>query len=263
MEDKLLSVIIISYNSEQFIEKCITSILRNLPKKSEVIVLDNCSVDSTLQKLEQFVPKIILIKSDKNLGFAKGNNAAVKNALGRYIFFLNPDTEIKEPVLEKIVEFAKNNHDAGIVAPKLIMPNGLVQPSVKKLPTIVGAFKEFILGIKNAYSEYIPEGEEPIDVEAVYGAAMLIEKDLFWQIGGFDERYFLYYEDMDLCRKLKKTNKKIFYLPYLKIQHLVGGTKSNADRYKLNLRSSILYHGFFNFFILQIIFRLRRLLKMR
>lgn len=256
-----LSVIIVSYNSESFIEKCILSVLKNLPKNGEVIVIDNNSGDKTVKVLEKFGSEIKLIKSSDNLGFSKGNNRAVKESSGDYFFFLNPDTEIETPVFDELLNFYENTLDAGIVAPKLIMEDGKVQESVKRLPTIWGAIKEFIFGVKNAYIQYVPEGKNPIEVEMVYGAAFLMKKDLFERLNGFDEKFFLYYEDADLCNRIRQLGKKIYYYPGVSIKHLVGATKSNQDKYKLNLESSKKYHGAFGAFILKIIFltsRLRR-----
>ncbi len=259
LEDKLVSVIIISYNSQDFIKKCIESILKNMPGNGEVIVLDNASLDRTVEILKRFGNKIHLIESGENLGFAKGSNKAAQKAKGDYLFFLNPDTEMMNPSLEELVSFYKSHSNAGVVAPRLIMPGGKIQPSVKKLPTIWGALREYILGEKKAYSEYAPVRESAVEVEMVYGAAMLVKKDLFDSLGGFDERFFLYYEDADLCRRIHEIGQKVYYFPKVSIKHLVGGTKSSKDKYKLNRESAIKYHGFFKFMILQFIFRLHQL----
>jgi N-acetylglucosaminyl-diphospho-decaprenol L-rhamnosyltransferase len=252
-----VSIIIVSYNSEEFIFNCISSVLKFIPNE-EVIVLDNCSVDKTVNKLEHFAAKIKLIKSSENLGFSKGSNKAVDQSSGEYLFFLNPDTRIEGNVLKPLLAFYKANPKCGIVAPKLIMPNNEIQPSVSSLPTISNAFGEFILGKANSYSQFIPQGLEPTEVEAVYGAAILIRKELFLKVGGFDEKFFLYYEDLDLCRKIKKIGKKIYYYPKVAVWHLVGGTKSVINKYDLNVESSLKYHGRFSFWVLNLIFRLRR-----
>ena len=253
-----ISVVIVSYNSEDFIEKCITSILKHLPN-SEVLVLDNNSSDSTYKKLEQFGNKIKLVKSSENLGFGRGNNKAVKQASGGYLFLLNPDTEMISSINE-LVNFY-NDHDAGIVAPKLVTPTGQIQESVKKLPSLWGAFKEYVLGVKNAYSQYAPSVKEPIEVEMAYGAAWLIKKELFNQLNGFNEKFFLYYEDAEFCKRLNKMGKKVYYYPGVSIKHIVGGTKSDTDKYKLNLDSAKKYHGFFGALVLRTIFLISRLLK--
>ena len=254
-----ISLIIVAYNSDGFIEKCIKSVLKHLPKNSEVIVLDNASTDNTLKILQKFGANIKLIKSNKNLGFAKGNNLALKQSKGEYLFFLNPDTEVLEPVFETLLDFYKKTYDAGIIAPKLIMSDGKIQPSVKNLPTIRGAFKEYILGNKNSYSEYVPTVDKPIEVGMVYGAAMLIKRELFESVGGFDEGYFIYYEDADLCREIHMAGKKIYYYPGVSIKHMVGGVKTNLDRYKLNYDSFVKYHGLLGATILQLIFQIPRI----
>ena len=254
-----ISVIIVSYNSESFIEKCIVSVLKNLPPDGEVLILDNASTDRTVVLLEKFLTKIKLIKSNENLGFSRGNNKAVREATGEYLFFLNPDTEINEPIFDEIIEFYEETPDAGIVGPKLIMENGEVQPTVRKLPTILGAFKEYILGTKFAYGQYVPKTENPLEVEMVYGAAMLIRKDLFEKLGGFEEKYFLYYEDADLCKRVRKNGQKIYYYPKIAIKHLVGATQTSQDKYRLNLASAALYHGFLGRLALTVIFQIYRL----
>lgn len=256
---KKLSVVIVSFNSEDFINRCLSSLLKYLPANSEVIVLDNASKDETLNILSEFKSKIKIIKSDKNLGFAKGNNLAVQDTNGEYLFFLNPDTEIKKDFFQSMLAFLESNSQIGIVGPKLIMPNGEIQPSVKNLPTLLGAINEFILGVKNAYSQYVPIGDELQEVETVYGAAMLIKREIFLKAGGFDEKFFLYYEDIDLCRRIKNMGKKIIYYPKAEVLHLVGATKSSQNRYKLNFESAKKYHGFITAFLLQCIFQIPRL----
>lgn len=254
-----LSVVIVAYNSEDFIKKCISSLLKNLPDYGEIIVLDNGSEDRTFSILQEFKSQINLIQSDKNLGFGKGNNLAAKKAQGSFLFFLNPDTQINQPLFQDLIKFYEEHPDAGIVAPALVMPDGKIQSSVKNLPTVPGAFREYILGVKNAYSEYVPDNEKPEEVEAVYAAAILIKKDLFEKLHGFDEKYFMYYEDIDLCKRIGILGRKIYYFPSSRISHLVGGTKSKRNKYELNLTSSKLYHGLLGSLLLQIIFRLHQI----
>lgn len=254
-----LSVITVTFNNEDSIKKYIASILEYLPKNGEIVILDNNSNDGTLKKLEEFGDRIKLIKSSENIGFSKGNNRAAKQALGDYLFFLNPDTEIEKSIFEELINFYENTVDVGIVGPRLIMENGQTQESVKKSPSIFGAIKEFVFGIRNAYSQYAPTGDNPMEVEVVYGAAMLMAREIFEKLRGFDERYFLYYEDADLCKRVRYFGKKIYYYPAVSIKHLVGASKSDQDRYKLNLESARKYHGILGAFILQLIFWVPRL----
>lgn len=256
-----ISVIIVSYNSQDFIEECLASVLRYIPRMGEIIVIDNGSEDKTLEILEKFGLMIKLIKSDKNLGFSKANNLVSKEASGEYLFFLNPDTEINRPIFNELINYYDKTPDCGLVGSKLVMEDNQTQPSVRKLPTVYGAFKEYVLGMKGEYSEYVPDGNEPIEVEMVYGAAMLIRKDLFEKLNGFDEKYFLYYEDADLCKRVRESGKKNYYYPKVSIKHLVGATKSSQNRSKLNYESSVKYHGVIKAFILQLIFQIYRILN--
>lgn len=250
----------VTYNNQDSIEKCLRSLINNLPQNTEIIILDNSSQDDTIEKIRKFSAKVKLTESNTNLGFAKGINQASKLARGQYLFILNPDTEMKEPILQELTSFYESHPDAGVVAPKLIQPDGQVQASAKRLPSLWGAIKEYILGVKNAYSQYVPDGNDPTDVEMVYGAAILIKRVLFEKLGGFDEKFFLYYEDADLCKRARELGKKIYYYPGVSINHLVGGSKA-PNKYQLNLQSSIKYHGFIKAAILQFIFRLHALLR--
>lgn len=256
---KLISVIVVTYNSQDFIEDCLSSVVKFLPD-AEVIVVDNNSNDTTVKKIAKFLPAVKFIKSQKNLGFGAGNNLASKEAKGGFLLILNPDTKFIEPI-DQLISFYNQTPEVGIVGPKLLMPNGQVQPSVRKLPTIWAAFKEFILGIKNAYSQYVPEGGNPVEVECLYGATVLIKKDLFESLGGFDEKYFLYYEDIDLCGRIRNLGKKIYYYPKVKVKHLVGASIASQDKYILNLQSAKIYHGILTFFLLQLIFKMGKLLR--
>ncbi len=259
------SIVIVTYNCQDFIKDTLASVIKNSPESCEIIVLDNDSNDLTVKLLREFKEKINLIESSQNLGFSKGNNLAAKSAKGKFLFFLNPDIYMDDPILDELIDFLNDKDNVAIVGPKLVMINGTTQASVKRLPTISGAFREFVLGVKNAYSEYIPQSDQPLEVECVYGAAILIKKDFFENLGGFNEKYFLYYEDIDLCKRVKKLGKKIYYYPGVTLRHIIGGTKTNLDKQRLNYQASIIYHGLIGAWILRFIFniyRLRRLFKL-
>src|SRR3989344_4116278 len=260
MQTPEVSVIIVAYNSENFIERCIRSVLKYEPN-CELIVFDNNSSDKTIDRVKLLESRVKIIESDVNLGFARANNNAVKMATGNFLFFLNPDTELTMPVVNKLIEFYEITPNVGLIAPKLEMVNGKIQTSVRKLPTVFGAFKEFILGMKGEYSEYVPGMEDPTEVEMVYGAAILIKKDLFEKLGGFDGRYFLYYEDIDLCRRVRQLGKKVYFHPKVTIKHLLGGTGSEVNKYELNLKSARIYHGLIGSILLQSIFLIRKILN--
>lgn len=249
-----LSIIILSFNNNDTINDCIESVLKYKTKDIQVIVLDNASSDKTVEILEKFVGFVRVLKSDQNLGFSKGINKAISFASGEYLFFLNPDTKMTMSVFKELTDYYESHTNIGVVGPKLITQNGNIQESVMKFPTITGALNEFILGKKYSYSPYAPEGSEPIKVDCIFGAALLIKRDLFEKLGGFDERYFLYYEDIDLCRRIRKMGREVVYYPNVEIEHKVGGSAS-SNKYQLNFDSSLKYNGLIKTLILQLIFR--------
>lgn len=251
-----LSIIIVTHNSSDHIEDCIKSVLDNLPKDSEIIVVDSGSEDKTKNILKAY-KEVILIESKENIGFGKGANLGLKKAKGQYLFFLNPDTKVTDDAIAKLLEFAEGK-EFGIIAPKLIEPGGKIQESVTHFPTIWNAVKEFYLGLKNSYSQYAPDSKDALEVECVYGAAMMIKKSVFEKLKGFDERYFMYFEDLDFCRKIKKLELKIYYLPFVKIYHEVGGTmKKDSPSLSWSHQSAKIYHGLFYYYLLYLILWLR------
>jgi len=203
--------------------------------------------------------RVKIIESKENLGFGKGNNLAAKEAKGEYLFFLNPDAYVQGYSLELMLNYAKENPLIGVVGPKLIEPSGQVQPSVRRLPSLIGAFKEYYLKEKNAYEAFIPQVKEAIEVESVVGASILIKKDIFNQVGGFDDKYFMYYEDLELCRKLRKLGLKVIYMPNAEVGHRVGGSVSDKKTKWLH-ESARKYHGIIIYFLLQLLFRFRKFL---
>lgn len=231
-----ISILVLSYNGEQFIENSINSILKNLPKESEIIVVDNGSQDKTVEIIKKF-KDIQLIENSQNLGFSTGFNIAAKQAKGEYLLFLNQDVKVIEDGINKLLDFIQDYPEYGIAAPKLIEPSGKTQESVSKFPTLSGAVKEYVFGQKNAYSQYIPSGNDPVDVDVVYGAVVLIKKEIFEKVGKWNERYFLYYEDIDLCYRVHKAGLKIAYLPTIEFSHLLGASAKKAGQMPFGIRT--------------------------
>lgn len=242
------SVVIVNYNTNKYLEDCLIS----CPDNSELIIVDNNS------DLKPKIPNAKIILNDKNLGFAKAVNLGIENATGEYILLLNPDTVLSKNAANKLISFYDAHENAGIVAPKLIGKNNIPQKSVRKFPTIIGAFKEYILKLKGEYDFYLPAETSAVDV--VVGACMLIKKELLEKIGGLSEKYFLYYEDIDLCQKVKNAGYKVYYYPEVEIYHEVGVT-SNRASYNLLVQSSKIYHGIINYLVIKYIIKLSQILK--
>lgn len=241
-----LSIIVLNYNTGDVFKKCVDSILKttkNLTKPScELILIDNASKDNSFQF--PTIPRITAIKNTENVGFSRGYNQGIRKAKGEYILMFNPDTQVLPGAIQKLLDFAKNTQDAAVVGPKLLNPNGSVQASSFKLPTLWGAVREFWLGQKGIYSKYVPQKGT---VESLVMAAYLLTPRALKEVGLINEKFFMYFEDLDYARRVKKAGLKIYYLPVAEVIHYHGiSGKSLAqekDQWKRLIPSSKIYHG--------------------
>lgn len=252
-----LSIIIVSFNTKKLTLGCIKSISKegsNLTK--EVIVVDNGSKDSSPEAVESYSCKLTLklIRNRTNLGFAKANNQGIKQAKGRYVLLLNSDTKVKKGALRKLVEFAEKTPNAGVVGARLLNPDGSVQPSCLRFPTIKNAIAEYWFGKKGLFDKYAPKGKKPRQVDAIVGAAFLITPQARKEIGLLDERYFMFYEDIDYCRRVKRATLAVYYLPAAEIIHQHGASgkelADEASQWRRLIPSSKIYHGLSKHYLL-------------
>lgn len=233
-----ISVIIVNWNSKDFLRKCIRSLDEQTRGVSmEIVVLDSGSFDGCGEMLAREFPRVRFIQSDKNLGFARGNNQAAGSATGRFLVFLNPDTELRGPALNKLFEAAVSLPKAGVLGAHLLNSDGTVQTScLQSFPTIANQmldaemFRKWfprsrLWGMAALYAK----ASEPAEVEGISGACLMTPRPLFEQLGGFNEDYFMYYEDMDYCLKIQKAGWKNYYVPAAVIVH--HGGKSSGGEY--------------------------------
>ncbi len=203
-----LSIIIVNLNNKDLILDCIDSIQKEGSGIDlEIIVVDNGSTDGSVNALRKIqIPKskLKIIENKENLGYAKANNQGIKKAKGKYILLLNSDTLVKKTSLGKLLDFAEEKDDAGVVGPKLLNIDGSLQPSCFNFPTIKNAIKEYWFGKEGLFEKFAPAGDKPSEVEAVVGAAFLIFPKALKKVGILDERYFAYFEDIDFCRHTLK-----------------------------------------------------------
>ncbi len=182
-------------------------------------MIDNNSSDGSVEMLkENFGDKIKLIINKENKGFGSANNQGAKTAKGDYLFFLNSDTIIKSNILIELDEFINKNQDVGVVAPKLLLENGNEQPFA------FGDYPRVLNIILEKFKSPSVYKNIPFEVEWVSGAALIIKKNLFNKIGGFDENFFMYFEDIDLCKRVKDLDYKIMVNPRISITHLCGNS---------------------------------------
>lgn len=269
---KDVSIIIVNYKSKKYLFDCISSIYSSKPKLSfEIIVVDNGGVNLKKYLLEKF-PKVIYIKSDKNLGFGAGNNLGAKFAKGQYFFFLNPDTLVFPKTIDYLYDFFKKNKKTGIVSP-LVLDNDnktfklQAYKELTPLNSIISfSFLKNLLWKKSFFEKYSLSDWEnkPIrEVDSVYGAALMTSKEVFNKVNGFDEAFFLYFEENDISKRVKELNYKLYINSNSKITHKVGqSTKQYSKRDEVFANSRFLYlkkhHGLIRATIVDLILKINK-----
>lgn len=228
-----LSIISVNWNSVGYLRECIASVYEQTRGISfEIIVVDNASPQGGVEVLNKDFPDVRIIHSEKNLGFAGANNLGFRASLGRYVLFLNPDTKLASPAVNTMLEHLKLLPDGGVVGCKLLNTDHSVQiTSIQKFPTIVNQLLDLeyfqlrwpacpLWNISPLFSET----SEPLSVEVISGACMLLKREVFEQVGMFTEDYFMYAEDIDLNYKVKKAGFTNYYLGSVTIVHHGGGS---------------------------------------
>ncbi|MDD3004564.1 glycosyltransferase family 2 protein [Flavobacterium sp.] len=233
-----LSVIILNYNVRYFLEHCIKSVQKALQNiDAEIIVVDNNSSDDSCEMVKKLFPEVILIANQENLGFPKGNNIGVQQAKGEYICILNPDTVVAEDTFEKILIFAPKKSNLGIVGCKLIDGKGNFLPESKRgIPTPwVAVTKIFNLyKISNVFGKYYAQHltqDQTGKVDILVGAFMVMKRDLYTAVGGFDEKCFMYSDDIDLSYMVLKTGKSNYYFHETTVIHYKGESTIRDEKY--------------------------------
>lgn len=218
-----LSVVILNYNVRYFLELCLKSVLDATKQlDAEIIVVDNKSSDDSCAMVKSLFPEVVLIENKVNSGFSKGNNLGVFHAKGEYICILNPDTVVAEDTFTKLLDFANRTSNLGIIGCRLIDGTGHFLPESKRnIPLPRVALKKLLGNPKNYYANQIKEFE--IGKAAILvGAFMLLKKTVYLEVGGFDEDYFMYGEDVDLSYKTQKLGYDNYYNGHTTIIHYKG-----------------------------------------
>ena len=236
-----LSIIIVSYNTKELLVDCLKSIQKALQFISaEVFVVDNNSSDRTVSLIKKKFPKIKLIANKQNLGFSKANNQAIREAQGKYILILNPDTRLMSDTIIKMIDFMQDNPQVAVSTCKVELPNGQLDRDCRRhFPTPWRAFCHFA-GLSKIFATsqildqyyygYLPDDHQH-EIDSCAGAFMMVRKSAIAEVGLFDEDFFFYGEDLDWCYRFKEAGFKIVYTPITKIIHYKGaasGMKSTS-----------------------------------
>lgn len=251
-----LSIIIVTWNTAKITVKCVETIKKYLKNFNyEIIVVDNGSTDNTVNLFKKD-KGIKLIENKENLGFSKANNIGVERAEGDYLLFLNSDMELIDSSLIKMFDYISKNERIGAIGPHFLNIDLTPQASVFPPQTIFNAFKEFFLGIKS-YSKYLPSLDKISEVSSISGGAIMIKKDFFEKIGRWNEKYFFYFEDLDLCRTIHKFNKIIIFYPFCKVIHCHGASgkklANETNQWRRLIPSSVKYHGIIKHYLINFI----------
>ena len=227
----VLSVIIVSWNVRDLLQRALASVYASWDGRPglEVVVVDNASHDDSAAMLRENFPNAHIIANTENRGFTGGNNQGIAAATGDFLLLLNPDTEIIDNALPHMVAYLQSQFDVGMVGPQLLNPDGSVQSSRRRFPTLPVLFLESTwLGklaprklLRHYYAQEQPD-DLVQDVDWITGAAMLTRRETVTQVGGMDEGFFMYSEELDWCRRIREAGWRIVYFPEARIIHHEG-----------------------------------------
>jgi GT2 family glycosyltransferase len=224
------SLVIVTYNSGAVIGSCLESFHES--PGIEIVIVDNASTDNTVHLIESRFPAVILLKNSINKGFAAAANQGFARTSATWVMFLNPDTTIPENKINLLPEILRDQTQWSIAGCRMVDQSGNPQVSCWKSPSLFSLFLESSL----PYSVSLPLITELPDtareVEMVSGGCIIVRRDIFTELGGFDERFFLYYEDADLCLRARRAQHRIWYLPDIPVSHHVAiSTEGNRGKF--------------------------------
>jgi GT2 family glycosyltransferase len=247
----ITSIIIVTYNSEREISECLDSVLPQCGAETEIIVVDNGSSDRTMQMLQRYRKSVEIVKSPSNLGFAKGNNIGFRQARGKYVLLLNPDTVVPNGIIAKMADFMELHKEVTILAPLIRNPDGSPQQSVRRFPDYRILFFE-LLGLARLFPRSricnrwrIPEFDFSVvqEVAQPMAAALLIRKEWFGRMF-MDGRFVMFFNDVDLCKRVWDGGGKIVFYPEATIVHARGASTAKVGERMIPLHT----RGFIQYF---------------
>jgi len=230
-----LSIIILNYNTKGLLKNCLNKVKKAKEDDylCETIVVDNASTDGSPEMVRKDFPWVELIVSKKNLGFAGGNNLGLKKAVGKYILFLNSDTEIKPHALKEMAAFMDNNPKVGAVTPKTMLISGGMDPDCHRGFPTPWASLTYFLGLEGLfpksrifgqYHKFYLDLNKTHEIDAGFGTFMIVRRKALEEVGNWDENYFFYGEDLDLFYRIKKADWKVMFYPEPLLKHHKGAS---------------------------------------
>ncbi len=233
-----ISVVIVNYNNDGVLRGCLPALLSSLEGiDAEVLLSDNGSTDGSLPWVRSTYPSIQVIENKANLGFAEGNNRALPLTTGRYVLLLNPDTVVEPDSIAKMITFLDTKPQAGVVSCKLINGDGSRQISARRYPTLLTYFLSYTgLSLQYQDSPFFGQfnmtdwdGDSERQVDWACGAVLMVRRKTLEKVGGLDPYFFLTYDEVDWCRRIKKAGFEVWYTPCAVIQHLDRQSEPQAN----------------------------------
>jgi GT2 family glycosyltransferase len=249
-----LSIIIVNWNTKQYLIQCLRSVFQEGKRDHrEVLVVDNGSGDGSSEEVRRLFPGVKVIENRDNLGFAGATNQGLKQGAGRYSLLLNPDTQVRKGSIEILVSFMEDHPEAGIAGVQLLNEDGSRQNSIANDPTLATELLNKSL-LRRMFPKKFPGKEEvknePVEVESVIGACMIVRKKAMEEVGVLDEDYFLFLEETDWCRRMRMAGWKVYHVPAAEITHFQGKSaereieKARVEYYRSRYRFFRKHRGF-------------------
>lgn len=271
-----VSIVIVSWNAKTYLMGCLASLHAHGPEgEIEIIVVDNASSDGSAEAVQAVYPQVKIIETGSNLGFAKANNIGIRESTGKYVVLVNSDVKVLEGCLKGLRDFMDTNPCIGLCAPRLLNRDMTVQYSCRNLPTLWRFLCDSLRFDKLLSWCHIFEGEEmkafaydkTTEVDAVSGAFMFTSRKALEQVGLLDERFFMYSEDVDWCKRFHDAGWTVVFFPETEAIHYGGGSSANeSTRFSVEKERSVFlywkkHHWKFSRFLLFWVFLLRHFVR--
>jgi len=246
-----LSIVILNYKNRGLVKQCVKTIGLAAPKSShEIIVVDNASEDGTGEMLASRFPHVTFVASPVNGGYASGNNLGIAASSGRYVLVLNPDITVRPGAIDAMVDFMDRNRDIGVLGPRLVHPDGSLDESCFRFPTpAIPVYRRTPLGRtafgRQALGRYVMDDFDRTatrDVDWLLGAALMVRREALAKVGPLDERYFLYFEDTDWCRRFLEAGWRVTYFAGATMVHYHDRLSARGSWITSPLRASTRIH---------------------
>ena len=227
----IISILIVGYNTKALVLDCLDGLYAHTQGPSFEVLFVDCSNDGSEQAIRERFPQVRVIDNDENLGFGRGNNFLARHANGQYLLLLNPDTQIQDNAIGSLYDFACSTPDAGAWGGITRLPDGTIDPGCRQSGPGLGNALLMLFGLGSLTLPNVEADDGGgVDVPSLSGAYMMLPHDLWHQLGGFDESFFMYCEETDLCLRVRKAGRRVLITTQSSIVHLVGSGSSQSPK---------------------------------